>query len=143
MRFSTGRHRGYSITEMTIALALILILAKTAVPVFGHAFFQANSRAGTDQVAVCFRFARQAAITGRIYSRVTVGPDTALVVVNAATGAPLRRFGLPRSVTVRGPLPAFTPGGVCTTSGQVSVSDGSSSGVVTYNIVGLVEVIYR
>lgn len=140
--FPGSGQRGHTVTEVAIVLVLMLILLKSAAPAVGHALSEATLKTASNQVAACFRFARQAAVTGRIYTLVTQGPDHGLLVANAATGVALRRFGLPGSAVITGSFPAFTPQGICTVSGRVSVAEGSSSSLVTCNPVGLVEVVY-
>ncbi len=127
----TRGSRGFSLTEMVVVLAILMLLMAIIIPTIGPMRRQGRMKAGVASVAGALRLARSMAIAqSAIYSvdfETSTDPDE--VRIYSGTGSkskPDRIELLPERVSLHPPLPAdgalqFQPDGSCSGSFTVTI----------------------
>ena len=127
----TGGSRGFSLTEMAVVLAILILLMAIIIPTIGPMRRQGRMKAASASVAGALRSARSLAIAqSAIYNvdfETATSPDE--VRIYSGTGSkskPDRVELLPEGVSFRPPLPAdgalwFRPDGSCSGSFTATV----------------------
>jgi prepilin-type N-terminal cleavage/methylation domain-containing protein len=148
-------NRGFSITELVVAMAVLGILASMALPQLLSYLTVATSNAGRDEMRVALGRAKQLAITNRqnICVAVTVGFPPTYQFQQGNCGGPAwvgsgtnaaGNFTLASAVTVvnGGANPIFTPLGTAAQAGTLSVTphSGGYPQTVTVTTAGRITV---
>jgi len=155
-RLGTGRNnRGFSLTELAVVLAVLGILASTALPQLINYLTVATIKAGTQEMRVALARAKQLAITTRqnICVAVTVSFPPTYQFRQGNCGGPAwlgpgsnaaGNFTLESTLVLAngGANPIFTPLGTAAQAGTLSVTpySGGTSQTVTVTTAGRITV---
>ena len=105
IRSEQSPHRGVTLLELLVVMALASILLALVFPSIGAGLATLELRASAQRLAAAAKFARDQAIYQQRWFQLVIDSNTGTVSVMDADGGSRRGFELPAGVRVEGILP--------------------------------------